>query len=70
MTGAGLKKCIPTTRCGLDAAEAIAVTGSDEVLVARTQSPPTMAERDSNSSCLTASDSGAASITRSQGART
>ncbi len=38
MTGAGLKKCMPTTRSGCVAAAAIAVTGSEEVLVASTQS--------------------------------
>ena len=34
-TGAGLKKCTPTTRPGRVLAVEISVTGSDEVLVAR-----------------------------------
>ena len=38
MTGAGLKKCIPTTRSGRGAAAAIAVTSSEEVLLASTHS--------------------------------
>ena len=44
MSGAGLKKCIPTTRSGRLAAAAIAVTGSDEVFVASTQSPATTSD--------------------------
>ena len=36
MTGAGLKKCMPTTRPGSAAALAIAVIGIDEVLEAST----------------------------------
>ena len=42
-TGAGLKKCMPTTRLGFDVATAISVTGSEEVLVARTASGTTIA---------------------------
>ena len=42
-TGAGLKKCMPTTRLGFDVATAISVTGSDEVFVARTASGETTA---------------------------
>ncbi len=38
ISGAGLKKCMPTTRSGLLAAAAIAVTSSEEVLLASTQS--------------------------------
>ena len=37
----GLKKCIPTTRSGRGTPAAIAVTLSDEVLVARTHPVPT-----------------------------
>ncbi len=44
MTGAGLKKCIPTTRCGLLAAVAIAVTSSEEVLVASTHCSLTISD--------------------------
>ena len=36
MTGAGLKKCMPTTRPGSAAALAIAVIGIEEVLEAST----------------------------------
>ena len=36
ITGAGLKKCIPTTRSGRLAAAAIAVTSNEDVLVAST----------------------------------
>jgi hypothetical protein len=38
MTGAGLKKCIPTTRPGCLVGAAMAVTDSEDVLVARTAS--------------------------------
>ena len=38
ISGAGLKKCIPTTRSGDDVAAAISVTDSAEVFVARTAS--------------------------------
>ena len=37
-TGAGLKKCTPTTRPGCEVAAAISVTDSDEVFVASTAS--------------------------------
>ena len=40
--GGGLKKCMPTTRSGRGTPAAIAVTLSDEVLVASTQSGATM----------------------------
>ena len=45
MSGAGLKKCIPTTRSGLVAPAAIAVTSSDEVFVASTQSSLTISRQ-------------------------
>ena len=68
--GAGLKKCMPTTRSGPLAPVATAVTSSEEVLVASTQLwSTTSADRRANSSCLSSSRSGAASITSSQGAR-
>ena len=41
MTGAGLKKCMPTTRSGPGTPAAISVTDSDDVLVASTQSSRT-----------------------------
>ena len=41
MTGAGLKKCTPRTRSGFAQADAIPAIGSDDVLVARTQSGET-----------------------------
>ena len=44
ITGAGLKKCIPTTRRGLLAAVAIAVTSSEEVFVASTHSSSTISD--------------------------
>ena len=40
ITGAGLKKCMPTTRDGIGVRAAISVTDSEEVLVASTQSGP------------------------------
>ena len=43
--GAGLKKCMPTTRSGLLAPAAIAVTSSDEVFVASTHCSPTISDR-------------------------
>ena len=48
ISGAGLKKCIPTTRSGRLAALAIAVTSSEEVFVASTHS----SETTSSDSCL------------------
>ena len=44
ITGAGLKKCMPTTRSGWEAPAAIAVTGREEVLVASTQSSATISD--------------------------
>ena len=68
MTGAGLKKCMPTTRSGPGTPAAISVTLSDEVLVASTQSSRTTSATLPNSSRLSSSDSGAASITMSASA--
>ncbi len=69
MSGAGLKKCMPTTRSGCLAAAAIAVTNSDEVFVASTHFSLTISsESRLYSSCLSAIRSGAASITSSHGA--
>lgn len=70
ITGAGLKKCMPTTRSGPSAPAAIAVTSSEEVLVASTQSGVTTCRESSeNSERLSSSDSGAASTTSSHSAR-
>ncbi len=67
MTGAGLKKCRPTTRPGSAAAGAIAVIGIDDVLEASTARGATR-DSSANSSRLSSSDSGAASTISSQGA--
>ena len=68
ITGAGLKKCMPTTRSGPGTPAAISVTLSDEVLVASTQSSRTTSATLPNSSRLSSSDSGAASMTMSASA--
>ncbi len=68
MTGAGLKKCRPTTRSGWATGAASSVTDSDEVLVASTQPASTTSASAANSSCLSSSRSGAASITTAHGA--
>ena len=68
ITGAGLKKCIPTTRSGPGTPAAISVTESDEVLVASTQAGSTAAATEPSSSSFSSSRSGAASITSSAGA--
>ena len=65
-TGAGLKKCTPTTRPGCEVAVEISVTDSEEVLVARIASGPTMPSRVRNSSCFSGSCSMIASTTRPQ----
>ena len=59
----GLKKCMPTTRPGFGRPAASAVTLSDEVLVASTQSGSTTAASSPNSARLSPRSSGAASIT-------
>ena len=41
-SGAGLKKCTPSTRADRTQADAIAATGSDDVFVASTPSCGTM----------------------------
>ena len=65
-TGAGLKKCTPTTRPGWEVAVEISVTDSDEVLVARIASGDTIVSRLRNSSCLSGSCSMIASTTSPQ----
>ena len=69
ISGGGLKKCMPTTRSGWVAAGASAVTSSDEVLLASTQSAPTISESSAKSRCLSSTRSGAASMTSSQSAK-
>ena len=68
-TGAGLKKCMPTTRRGLWVATEISVTDSEEVLVARTASGFTMVSSAAKISRLRSRCSGTASTTRSHSAR-
>ena len=69
ISGAGLKKCMPTARSGRSSTDAISVTESAEVFVARIVSARTAASSARKSSCLTARSSNAASITTSQSAR-
>ena len=54
MSGAGLKKCMPTTRSGDDVAAAISVTESAEVFVARMQSGRTIRSSSANSAVFAA----------------
>ena len=68
-TGAGLKKCMPTTRLGLEVATAISVTGSDEVFVASTASGETIASSRPSTSFFRSRCSGTASMTSWQSAR-
>ena len=69
ISGAGLKKCMPTTRSGVDVAAAISVTESADVLVASTASGRQMRSSSAKSSCFGARSSTIASITRSQSAK-
>src|SRR3954471_4401859 len=62
MTGAGLKKCIPTTRSGFFAAEAMEGMEREEVLVARMVSGPQLALSEEKISRLRSMSSGAASM--------
>ncbi len=68
MTGAGLKKCMPATRPGRSRPAAMAVTESDEVLVAMMASGPTNASIRRNRSILASRSSTMASITRAASA--
>ena len=67
-TGAGLKKCIPTTRRGCWVATAISVTGSEEVFVARTASSETTASSPAKIRFFSSRLSGTASTTSWQSA--
>ncbi len=69
ISGAGLKKCMPTTRPGDDVAAAISVTESAEVLVARTASGRQILSSSAKSSRFGSSSSTIASITTSQSAK-
>ena len=68
-TGAGLKKCIPTTRSGVRVADAISLTERADVFVARIASGATIPSSSPKSSRLTSRSSNAASITSWQEAR-
>src|SRR5262245_11676524 len=65
-TGAGLKKCMPTTRSGCAVADEISVTESEDVLVARIAFSPTISSSRPNTRRLRSSCSTTASTTRSQ----
>src|SRR5260370_3229563 len=69
ITGAGLKKCIPTSRPGWLSPAAMAVGDNDEGFVASTQSGATTFSRSANRACLTARSSATASITHRACAR-
>ena len=69
ISAGGLKKCMPTTRSGPGVSAPIAVTGREEVLLARIASGPQASASAANSLRFSSRSSGAASITRSQPAR-
>ncbi len=69
ISAGGLKKCMPTTRSRFGTPAAIAVTGSEEVLLARIVSAPQAAASAANSSRFSSRSSGAASTTRSHSPR-
>ena len=69
ISGAGLKKCMPTTRSGRVVAAAISVTESAEVFVASTASGRQIRSSSAKSSRFGSSSSTIASITRSQSAK-
>ncbi len=68
-TGAGLKKCMPTTRRGRCVATEISVTDSEEVFVARMASSRTTLSSAAKISRFSSIRSITASTTRSQSAR-
>ena len=68
-TGAGLKKCTPTTRPGWLLAVEISVTDSEDVLVARIASSWTTSSRARKTAFLISIDSTTASTTKSASAR-
>src|SRR5690606_26267075 len=69
ITGAGLKKCTPTTLLGRPVPTAMSVTDSDEVLVARTASSRHTRSSSAKTVRFRSSRSGTASMTRSQSPR-
>ncbi len=69
ISAGGLKKCMPTTRSRCGTRAAIAVIGSEEVLLARIVAGPHASASEANSLRFRARSSGAASITRSHSAR-
>ena len=68
MTGAGLKKCIPTTRSGRPVTAASDVIGIDDVFEARIASGGSVSSARRNTSSFTAASSTTASIIRSAAA--
>ena len=68
MSGAGLKKCIPTTRPGELVAAAISVTDNADVFVASTASAPADRSSSAKSARFGSSSSTIASMTRSHDA--
>ncbi len=69
MTGAGLKKCSPTTSAERPVAIAHSMTGRLDVEVASTAPGLTISSRVANSACLTERSSTTASTTRSASRR-
>ena len=69
INGAGLKKCMPTTRSGVDVAAAISVTESADVFVASTASGRQTRSSSAKSRRFGSSSSTIASITTSQSAK-
>ena len=53
MTAAGLKKCMPMTSAGREVADAIAMTGSDDVVVASTAPGLQISSSAAKTACLT-----------------
>ncbi|CAM5535295.1 hypothetical protein SMICM304S_02834 [Streptomyces microflavus] len=68
IAGAGLKKCIPMTSSGRAVARAMAMTGSEEVVVASTAPGRQTLSRVAKSCCLTSRSSATASTARSTSA--
>ncbi len=66
ITGAGLKKCRPTTSAGRLVAAAHSITGSEEVVVASTAPGRATSSSAANTARLTARSSATASTNRSQ----
>src|SRR5699024_6593661 len=69
MTGAGLKKCSPTTLSGRPVSAAISVTDNEDVLVAKIVPGGQILSRSPKTSCLMFMCSGTASTTKSASER-